>query len=257
MPPFTLMLLLFLTGLVAGFVDAIAGGGGLLTVPALLLAGLPAPQALATNKGQSVFGSGMALLRFTHSPLLSRPRAKISFLPALLGAALGAWAIITFQNNQFLTPLVLGLLGVVAVFMLLYRPPPPQKVGIAAPHTTRGQILTTLLIAFLIAAYDGFFGPGTGTFLILAYVLFLGDNLDAASANAKVVNFASNLAALGIFAFSGLVQWPYAIPMAAGQALGGFLGAHLTIRHGQGLVRYVVLLVSLALMARLIWQLTV
>jgi len=242
-----LIALLFLTALAAGFIDAIAGGGGLLTIPALLLTGLPPHLVLGTNKGQAVFGSGTALVRYAHSPLLDRQRAVRSFGPGLAGAALGAGAVGLLAPG-ILRPLVMALLGAVAVFMLFYRPPHVSPAPRCRP-------VAALAIAVGVAAYDGFFGPGTGTFLILAYVLVLHDSLDAASANAKVVNFASNLAALAMFSAQGAVVWRYAVPMGAGQALGALAGAHLTIKTGRGLVRYTTLLISLALLGKLTWDL--
>jgi hypothetical protein len=110
-------------------------------------------------------------------------------------------------------------------------------------------------VALVIGAYDGFFGPGTGTFLIVASVALLGDGLAEASAGAKVVNFASNLAAVALFAWRGVVLWQVALPMAAGQLAGGWIGAHLAIRRGDGLVRRVAVAVSLALAAKLAWDL--
>jgi hypothetical protein len=109
-------------------------------------------------------------------------------------------------------------------------------------------------IALCIGAYDGFFGPGTGTFLIVAFVALLGDGLTRASAAAKVVNFASNLAAMALFATRGVVVWRVALPMAGAQLVGGWLGAHLTVRRGDALVRAAVLVASLALAARLAWD---
>jgi uncharacterized membrane protein YfcA len=240
-------------GFLAGFVDAIAGGGGLLTQPALLLAGLPVDLVLGTNKGQSVFGSGMALVRYAHSPLLDRARAVRAFVPGLLGAALGVW-LVTLLPARVLAPLVIVLLMAVAVFMIFYRPPQVHDAG-RAGALREARKWAVLPIAFVIAAYDGFFGPGTGTFLILAYALYFHDSLDAASANAKVVNFASNLASMVIFAIKGWIVWKVALPMGAGQALGAWTGAHITIKAGRGMVRCVVLLISLALVAVLAWKL--
>lgn len=240
------IVLLGLVGLVAGFVDAIAGGGGLLTLPALKLAGLSDIAALATNKGQSVFGSGMALARFYHSPLLDRKRAIVSFPAALVGAVTGAM-LVSLIRKEVLQPIVIGLLFAVALFMIFYRPPTHH---VAKP---RGAIVAGV-IAFVIAAYDGFFGPGTGTFLIIAYVLFFADALDRASANAKVANFASNLGALCFFITSGHIRWEAAIPMAIGQALGGFLGAHFTIKRGAKTVRIAVVAVSCILIGVLAWR---
>lgn len=243
----SLLLGLFLVGLLAGFVDAIAGGGGLLTLPALLLTGIDPAHALGTNKGQGVFGTATSLHRFSASPLLDRPRAVQSFLPALIGAAIGV-SLIARVPKPLLTPVVMVMLAVAAVLVIVQRPPhralPPryQPFWVAA------------VVAFALAAYDGFFGPGTGTFLILAYTYLWHDPLDAASANAKVVNFASNLASMLTFAWLGLIIWRLVLPMAAGQIIGGFLGAHLTIRLGKPLVRSFVVAVSLALILRLGWQ---
>lgn len=241
-----LISLLFLTAMAAGLIDAIAGGGGLLTMPALLMAGLPPHLALGTNKGQSVFGSGIALVRYAHSPLLDRKRAARSFAAGLIGAAAGAWAV-SLLAPEVLKPLVVALLAGVALFMLFYKPP-----HVSPERRIRPRV--ALMIALGLGAYDGFFGPGCGTFLILAYVLLLHDSLDEASANAKVVNFASNLASMAIFASRGNVMWAYALPMAAGQAIGALIGAHLTIKVGRPLVRYATLAVSLALLVKLVWD---
>jgi len=248
--PVHILVLLGAVGLAAGFVDAIAGGGGLLTMPALLLAGVPVDLTLGTNKGQSVFGSGMALLRYGHSPLLDRKRAWVAFVPSLIGAALGVAAVLYLRqvNPAVLRPMVMVLLAGVAVFMLFYRSP---KVR---PDRVQRAVGWAALIGFVIAAYDGFFGPGTGTFCILAYALTYHDPLDAASANAKVVNFASNLASMAIFAWSGVILWKVAIPMAIGQAIGAWLGAHVTVKSGRGVVRIAVMVISLALVGRLAWQ---
>jgi hypothetical protein len=119
---------------------------------------------------------------------------------------------------------------------------------------TPGSLAIAGAVSLAIGAYDGFFGPGTGTFLIVAFVGLLGDGLARASASAKVVNFASNLAAVALFAARGVVVWKIAVPMAAGQLLGGLLGAHLAIRRGDALVRRVVVAVALAAAVKLAWD---
>jgi uncharacterized membrane protein YfcA len=238
--------LLALAALGAGVVDAIAGGGGLVTLPALLAAGLPPQLALGTNKGQSVFGSGTALVRFSRAGLVDPARAKLAFPAGLLGSALGALAL-TAMSPRHLKPIVLVLLVGAAIVVGL-RSGPPRVTARVPPRYTS---LATVGIALVIAAYDGFFGPGTGTFLIVAFASLLGDPLRKASGEAKVVNFASNLAALAILASRGLVAWKIALPMAAAQAAGGFAGAHLAIKGGDVVVRRVVLLVVLALVVKL------
>ena len=247
-------------GFSAGFVDSIAGGGGLLTVPALLMAGIDTNLAVGTNKGQSVFGSGMALLRYAHSGLVDRKRWRVSFFPGLIGAACGV-ELLTLVHKEALRPLVLALLLAVSAFMVFYNVRRVRlmiaalaaKVG-ATGSATHGVIWKSALIAFVIGGYDGFFGPGTGTFLILAYALVFGDPLDVASANAKVVNFASNLASMILFAMRGWILWPIALAMGVGQAAGAFTGAHVTIKKGQGVVRWMVLAVSLALLGKVAWD---
>lgn len=247
-PSLPLLAGLTAVGAVAGFVDAIAGGGGLLTLPALLLTGLPPHVALGTNKGQSVFGTAASLTRFARSPLLDRRRAWLGAGPALAGSALGVLAVRSIPART-LAPVVMILLAAVALVFIFRRTP-----GGSGPPVARGAALTAL-VASGLAFYDGFFGPGTGTFLIAIYTLAWRDPLDAASANAKVVNFCSNLAACVSFAAAGLTVWSLALPMGAGQLAGSWLGAHLTVRRGQPLVRGAVIAVSLALVARLAWQL--
>jgi len=238
------VLLLALAAFAAGAVDAIGGGGGLVTVPALLAAGLPPALALGTNKGQSVFGSGAALLRFARAGLVDGRMARVTFPCGLAGSLAGA-ALVLLVPPPALRPLVLVLLLAVAVVLAL-RPAAP------APRAARRERpWLAAAIAAGIGAYDGFFGPGTGTFLIFAFVVFLGAGMREASANAKVVNFASNLAAVAVFASRGLVVWEVALPMAAGQFLGGSLGAHVAVRGGDRLVRWVVLLVVAALVVKL------
>jgi uncharacterized protein len=231
---------------VAGTVDAVAGGGGLLTVPALLAAGLPPHLALATNKGQSVFGSGAALLRFARSGLVEGRRARIAFPAGAAGSLLGAAALLAL-DPAVLRPLVLALLVLASAFVALRSGAPRPTARVPAARVP----LAVALVSLAIGAYDGFFGPGTGTFLIVAFAALLGDGLARASGEAKVVNFASNLAALALFAARGAVLWPVALPMAAGQLAGGTLGAHLAVRRGDAFVRKVVLLVVLALVVKL------
>lgn len=241
---------LALVGLVAGTIDAIAGGGGLLTVPALLAAGLPPHLALGTNKGQSVFGSFAATVKFARAGLLDPARARVGFPAGFLGS-LGGAALVLAVPPTALRPVVLVLLAAAALFIGLRRGGSP-----AGPARVRHRgTVTAGLVALLIGAYDGFFGPGTGTFLIVASVALLGDGLAEASAGAKVVNFASNLAALLLFAWRGLVLWQVALPMAAGQLCGGWLGAHLAVRRGDALVRRVAVVVSLALAAKVAFDL--
>ncbi|RYZ36274.1 MAG: transporter [Myxococcaceae bacterium] len=242
------LVLLCLAALSAGFVDAIAGGGGLITLPALLTAGFPTHLALGTNKGQSVFGSGAAMVRFARAGLVDKKLAKVTFPFGLMGAFGGA-ALVLLLRPEVLKPLVLVLLIAVAVF-LAFRRSPPKRDGVEPSPRPRAQALGAL-IALGIGTYDGFFGPGTGTFLIVAFSSLLGHGLARASADAKVVNFASNLASVTLFALRGVVLWKVALPMAAAQFTGAWLGAHVAVKGGDKLVRIVVLCVVAALVLKL------
>ena len=251
--PLQLLLLCF-AALCAGVVDAIAGGGGLITLPVLLNVHLPTPVgadptqlALGTNKGQSVFGSFAALVRFARGGMVDGGLARWTFPLAFVGALLGARLMMALRP-EVLKPLVIILLVAVAVFLALRRGPPPG----GHPVPPRQRLLAIgALVALAIGAYDGFFGPGTGTFLIIAFSGLLGRSLSRASADAKVVNFASNLASVALFASRGVVLWQYALPMAAAQFTGAWIGAHLAVRGGDRFVRIVVLGVVLALVLKL------
>lgn len=226
--------------------DAIGGGGGLITVPALLAVGLPPHMAVATNKGQSVFGSFSALIRYSHAGLVDRAAARVAFPLALGASALGAIFAMSLRASVF-GPIILGLLVTAALAVTFARPAEasPESVG-----SSRRIVAVMALGAVLIGAYDGFFGPGAGTLWIALYVGLARLPLARATADTKVVNFASNAAALVIFAHGGLVFWKAAVPMAVSQVFGGFLGAHLAVRRGDGFIRAVVLLVAGALVLK-------
>jgi uncharacterized membrane protein YfcA len=239
------VLALAAVGLIAGTVDAIAGGGGLLTLPALLSCGLPPHVALGTNKGQSVFGSLASLVRYQRAGLVERRWVVSSLAGGASGAVAGA-LLVSRLNPDRLRWVVLFLLVGVGLFVAV-RPPLELREG----WVVRGQRWVALALALGLGAYDGFFGPGVGTFLIMAFVLFFGTPLARASANAKVVNFASNFGAVCLFAVQGTVLWRLALPMALSQTAGGFLGAHLTVRGGDRLVRWILLGVVVALVVKL------
>ena len=243
--------LLVLAAFAAGVVDAIAGGGGLITVPALLVAGLDPRVALATNKGQAIFGSSASFFRFARHGQIDRARAPSSLLSAGAGALLGAKLMLRL-DPALLRPVALALLLVACASALVRRP----GGGEAAPLVRRAPVACALAVGFALGAYDGFFGPGTGTFLLLTYAYFFGDPLVAASGNAKVANFASNLSAFLLFAASGSIRWQIALPMGAAQMTGAYLGTELAVRRGAGVVRGVAVGVSAALAARIAWQMS-
>jgi uncharacterized membrane protein YfcA len=241
--PATTIVLLALAALFAGTVDAIAGGGGLITVPALQIAGLPPHLALGTNKGQSVWGALAASIAFWRADRVDRRQALFAFPLGLAGSFAGA-ELQLWVSNKVLEPIVIGMLIGAAVLLVVRKP--SRDADAAHPRWWIAAVL-----ALVIGAYDGFFGPGTGTFLIVGFVALCGRSLVHASADAKVVNLASNLAAVLAFARAGTVVWEIALPMAVGQLVGGFIGTHLALRGGARVVRIMVLLVSGALIVKL------
>jgi uncharacterized protein len=223
-------------GFVAGVVDAIAGGGGLITLPALLAVGMPPHLAIATNKGQASFGALAATVSFWRKGQVDRARAPVAFGAAFAGAIGGAMLLLAIPPEP-LRPIVLALLVGAAIVVALRR-----EVG-GKPRARRYPRVLLAAACVVLGAYDGFFGPATGSLLILAFAVLFGDAMTRASGNAKVANLGSNVAALALFAWKGKVAWEIALPMAGMNVMGATIGAHLAIRGGDRVVRWVVLVV--------------
>lgn len=238
--------LLFALALLAGLIDAIAGGGGLITVPALLWAGLPPVAALATNKAQAVWGSLAATLHFVREGAIDLRRTGFMVLCTFVGSALGA-LLVQHLGSELLARLVpLLLIGFALYFLFSPRISDldsKQRIGLPA---------FALTVGFGVGFYDGFFGPGTGTFFAMGFVALLGFGMRRATAHAKLLNLTSNLAALLFFLLGGHVVWSLALVMAGGQLAGGWLGAHLVIKHGARLVRPLLVVVSLVISLKLL-----
>ena len=184
-------------------------------------------------------------MRFARSGAIDKARASVTFPTALLGA-LGGAALVLVVTPGVLGPVAIVLLAAAAVVVGVSRHRRPVTERVRGPSR-----VIAAAIALAIGAYDGFFGPGTGTFAIVAFTVLLGDPLARATAEAKVVNFASNLAAVLLFASQGTVVWSLAAPMAAAQLVGGTLGAHIVLHRGDRIVRGVVIVVALCLAAKL------
>jgi len=238
---------LFAVGLVAGTVDAIAGGGGLLTLPALLGFGLPAPLALGTNKLGAVFGSGSASWSFARRGAVRLRDCGPGFALTALGAVGGACTVRRL-DPQFLGTLIPWLLGAIVVYMV-FRP----KLGETSRHHRMAPGAFYLLFGLVLGFYDGFFGPGVGSFWTIAFVTVLGHDFVRAAAHTRVMNFASNLAALAFFAVVGTVSWLPGLAMGAGQLLGGRLGAHLAVTRGARFVRPIFLVMAALVALKLIY----
>ena len=243
-----LALLLILAGFVAGFVDSIAGGGGLITVPALLLAGANPLQALATNKLQGTFGAGTAMLTYARA---GHVRLQEQLLMAAVSAAAGAaGALVAHLIPADVLRLTMPVILIaVALFFAL-------KPGLSDHDRVERMkpAVFTFTAVPLIAAYDGFFGPGTGSFFMIGFVMLAGFGVLKATAHTKTLNFASNIGSLLVFIPSGATWWAVGIAMALAQVAGASLGARLAMRVGAKLIKPLLVVTSSAMALRLIWQ---
>ena len=246
-PPALVLALLSLTAFGAGLVDAVAGGGGLFSVPALLAVGLSPGVALATNKGQAAPGAVSSFVTFFARGGIDRKRAPLGFTCGFVGSLLGARLLLSMRPEP-LRPIVVALLLFALAVMLLR-----SRIAIRSTPLKRPKS-TLALVAFALGTYDGFFGPGTGSILIVLFITLFGDSPLLASGNAKVVNLGSNLAAFLLFAWRGAILWQVALPMAAANVLGARLGARLALRQGDRFVRAVVTVVVLAAVAKLLFD---
>lgn len=237
----------------AGWVDAVVGGGGLILLPALFVVApqLTPPAALATNKLTAIAGTGAAVVTFTRKiPLEWRLMGPAGVLAAVT-AALGAASVSRIDNDLFI-PAIMVILVAVATFVTLR----PQVGTTLATHrpSRRRIVLVVLVAAAVLGYYDGLFGPGTGTFLIVSFATLLGTEFVRSAAMAKVVNLGSNFGALAYFAATGHVLWTLGLTMAVCNMLGAVLGSRMALRRGAGFVRAVLLVVVLAMVVRLGWQ---
>ncbi|AQZ70593.1 hypothetical protein BKM31_23070 [[Actinomadura] parvosata subsp. kistnae] len=245
------ILVLLVAAAGAGWVDAVVGGGGLLQLPALLITGMPTVEAMATNKFSSVFGTTSAAVAYARSTKVDRQVAVPGAALAVLSAGLGAWAAASI-SAEVLRPAVMVVLLAVAAFVTLR----PSMGAVPVPHLrTRPRVLAAVLAAgVVIAFYDGIMGPGTGTFLIIAFTTILGLDFVSASASAKIINIGTNVGALLVFGVQGHVNWALGLGMAVCNVAGAQLGARMALRRGAAFVRVVLLCVVVAMVIRLGWQ---
>ncbi|GAA4284976.1 TSUP family transporter [Brevibacterium daeguense] len=250
----SILLVLFAAGLLAGWIDAVVGGGGLIQLPVLLLVpGVTPLQAVATNKIGSIAGTGVSAVTYLRRipPDLSAllPAAVFAFCGAVLGAVLAASV-----PPELFTPIILGALILVAGFTIL-KPSLGTEAQLRFHEQSRRYHAYSWLIGLVIGIYDGMLGPGTGSFLVIAFVSVIGLSFLRASAQAKVINLATNIGALAFFIPQGHVVWQYGLALAAGNVIGGWTGSRTALRRGSGFVRIVFLIVVSALIVRLAVQL--
>ncbi len=235
------------TAVLTGFIDAIAGGGGLIMMPALLSAGVPPINALATNKLQSMFGTAVAFANYARKGQVDWRAHKGTIALVFVGASIGVIAVQSIDAGAL--DLIIPLLLVAVAFYVLVSPrmtddDAHQRIG------KRGYGP----IAAAIGAYDGFFGPGTGSFFTTTLVGLRGLGLTRATALTKLLNLTSNVASVIFFAIGGQMYWLLGLTMAAGAMLGGWLGSHTAMRFGASVIRPLLVILSLALTARLLWS---
>ncbi|EGO65552.1 TSUP family transporter [Acetonema longum] len=244
------ILILLAAGFVAAFIDSVVGGGGLISLPTFLLVGLPPHLALGTNKLAGTVCSLTSFLSFLRSGKIRLDIIKYLFWLSLAGSVAGAY-IVQQIPPVFLRPLVISLLVLVAFYTFLRK-----NWGTNSRYTglSAGMAVLAGLMAVALGFYDGFFGPGAGSFLLFGF-LFFGFDFVEASGNAKALNFASNIGSLATFVLLGAVQYVYGLTMGIGMMIGACIGSQVAIRKGSTYVRPLFLGVTVAMISKQIWDL--
>ena len=246
----TVCILCSAAALGGGFIDAIAGGGGLITMPVLLLSGVPPHQALACNKVSACLGTCIAIGNFARSGLVHWHMVMLGIGFSLSGSLLGTQLALQFAPDT-LAKILIAMLPVGLCSVIISH---HERKQAAETYTGWPLFLRLFLICLTLGVYDGFFGPGTGSFLILALHFFLHLNLMESSATSKFFNLASNLSSMALFCLNGVIIWPLAVPMAICCCLGNWLGSRMVICRGAKAVQRVLTLSLSLLLISLVWQ---
>ena len=238
---------LFAIGVAAGVVDAIAGGGGLIALPVLLMLGLPVPVALGTNKFQSLCGVSSSAWNYTRRGLVDLRACRLGIAATFIGAVIG---VLTVQktDTHLLGRLIPWLLAVILVYTI-FRP----ALGEHDQPTRMGTRTFFIVAGLALGFYDGFFGPGVGSLWTITLIVGLGQNFTKATACTKVMNLTSNVASVALFSYAGLMNYPAGITMGAGQIIGGQLGSGLVIKKGVRFIRPIFLTIVTLTLIRLVW----
>lgn len=250
MDPLTLAALVT-AALFAGFVDAIVGGGGIITVPALLATGMPPHLALGTNKVVGTGASSVATWQYARKGLIEPRLARIGFPLAFGAAVLGAATVLRLPERFILAAVTVVMASMVAWVLLRPRFGHDDHF----PGATATALAAVAGLAVAIGFYDGLLGPGTGTFLLFGLVALTGMPFLRAAAHGRLLNFASNTGALLYFGLAGTVDWTVGLVMALGTVTGGFIGSRAGIKHGARWIRPLFVVVALLLLGRLMWDL--
>jgi uncharacterized membrane protein YfcA len=247
-PTEILLPLLFAAAFIAGLIDSIAGGGGLITVPVLMGIGLPPQVALGTNKLQASFGSGSAMLHFVRAGTVKLSDCWIGIIWTAVGASLGV-AAVQLLDVMILKQLIPWMLATIALYTLF-----SPRLGAEDSHARIKSGTFYLLFGLVIGFYDGFLGPGTGSFWTMALMMLLGHSMMRATATTKVMNFTSNFVAFIFFLSVGQVRFVEGFIMGIGQFLGARVGSKLVIKRGTAFIRPVFITMVLLLVGRMIYQ---
>ena len=243
-----ILILLCLAAFVAGFVDAIVGGGGLIQTPMglVLLPNLSVSTVIGTLKVPAFSGTFFAAIQYLKKIKMNWKLLIIMMVLAFPSAYAGS-TLLTYVSNDFMKPLLFVVLSLLVIYTYAKK-----NFGQHADksHSPKQQIIYAVLISFIIGFYDGFIGPGTGSFLVLAFITLLGFDFLQASANAKMVNLATNFGSIILFISKGKIIWTIAIPMAICNAIGGILGAKLAINKGNKFIRIFFLVVVIGTLIR-------
>lgn len=240
-----IFILLFLGGMSAGFVDSIAGGGGLIALPVLLSVGLPPQLALGTNKLQGTFGTLASSYNYLRNKKADLKASLSGIIYTFIGAALGAW-LIQQLDPAFIKHLIPILLMVVFVYTLLSK-----NLGLTQRHAIISGGLFFAVFGLGLGFYDGFFGPGTGSFWMAALLVLLGYDMTRAAGTTRIMNFISNVVALTLFIVGNNVLYSAGLCMALGQVVGARVGSSLAIKNGARFIRPIFLMVVFATILRL------
>ena len=244
----TILLLLCLAAFAAGFIDAIVGGGGLIQTPVglILLPSLPVATVIGTLKVPAFSGTSFAAFQYLKKVDLNWKLLGIMMLLAFPSAFLGS-TLLTYVSNDFMKPLLLVVLSFLVIYTYAKKNFGQQ---IEKNISSQRQLLNAVAISFVVGLYDGFIGPGTGSFLVVAFIAIMGFDFLHASANAKMVNLATNFGSICLFMLKGKIIWAIAIPMAFSNAFGGWLGAKLAINKGNKFIRIFFLIVVIGTLIR-------
>ena len=240
----TVYTILFFVAFFASLIDSIAGGGGLLTTPSMLLVGIPPLNVLATNKFQSCFGTFTSTYNYYRNGLLVEKKKVVYFTLSFIGSSVGTLLVSRISNETLESIIPILLIGA-AIFFITNKGPTGVK------QNNKLLVVFNLLV-FAIGFYDGFFGPGTGSFFVLSFIIIKGANIMEATAITKLLNFASNFAAFIIFAIQGYVLWYLGLVMAVAQIAGAYTGSRFAIKNGEKVVRPVLVIVSILLSLRIL-----